>query len=128
MYYPFNNRKLLIQRSTCACILFWSVGHFQLSFELNVSLSEMTKNGAEFVINFVFSLCRYGATRAIVIAMTCTFFEFFNIPVFWPILVMYFIVLFVITMKRQIKVRNPVACQNDMLLWIKFILQPKLKY
>ena len=95
---------------------------------MNVSLSEMTKNGAEFVINFVFSLCRYGATRAIVIAMTCTFFEFFNIPVFWPILVMYFIVLFVITMKRQIKVRNPVVCQNDMLLWIKFILQPKLKY
>lgn len=45
----------------------------------------------------------YGATRAVVIAITCTFFEFFNIPVFWPILVMYFIVLFVITMKRQIK-------------------------
>ncbi|KAL9971413.1 hypothetical protein ACROYT_G023933 [Oculina patagonica] len=45
----------------------------------------------------------YGATRAVVIAITCTFFEFFNIPVFWPILVMYFIVLFIITMKRQIK-------------------------
>lgn len=52
----------------------------------------------------VFSPCRYGATRAVVVAITCTFFEFFNIPVFWPILVMYFIVLFVITMKRQIKV------------------------
>ncbi|KAJ7393598.1 retention in endoplasmic reticulum protein 1 [Desmophyllum pertusum] len=45
----------------------------------------------------------YGATRAVVIAIICTFFEFFNIPVFWPILVMYFIVLFIITMKRQIK-------------------------
>ncbi|EDO41443.1 predicted protein [Nematostella vectensis] len=45
----------------------------------------------------------YGVTRGIVIAMTCTFFEFFNIPVFWPILVMYFIILFVLTMKRQIK-------------------------
>ncbi|XP_027055493.1 protein RER1-like isoform X1 [Pocillopora damicornis] len=45
----------------------------------------------------------YGATRAVVIAIACTFFEFFNIPVFWPILVMYFIVLFIITMKRQIK-------------------------
>ena len=52
----------------------------------------------------VFFPCRYGATRAVVVAITCTFFEFFNIPVFWPILVMYFIVLFVITMKRQIKV------------------------
>ena len=30
----------------------------------------------------------------------------FNIPVFWPILVMYFITLFCITMKRQIKVKN----------------------
>lgn len=38
--------------------------------------------------------------------MVCTFFEAFNVPVFWPILVMYFIMLFCITMKRQIKV-NP---------------------
>jgi len=45
----------------------------------------------------------YSATKAIFIAMCCTFFEFFNIPVFWPILVMYFIVLFVLTMKRQIR-------------------------
>lgn len=46
----------------------------------------------------------YSATKATVIAFLCTFFEFFNIPVFWPILVMYFITLFCITMKRQIKV------------------------
>ena len=46
----------------------------------------------------------YSATKATVIAFCCTFFEFFNIPVFWPILVMYFITLFCITMKRQIKV------------------------
>ncbi|XP_078696487.1 protein RER1-like isoform X1 [Branchiostoma floridae x Branchiostoma belcheri] len=45
----------------------------------------------------------YSGTKAIVIAMTCTFFEAFNVPVFWPILVMYFIILFCITMKRQIK-------------------------
>jgi len=45
----------------------------------------------------------YSATKATVIAFTCTFFDFFNIPVFWPILVMYFITLFCITMKRQIK-------------------------
>jgi len=32
-----------------------------------------------------------------------TFFELFNVPVFWPILLLYFIVLFVITMKRQIR-------------------------
>merc|ERR1711892_1375343 len=45
----------------------------------------------------------YSATKATAIAFFCTFFEFFNIPVFWPILVMYFITLFCITMKRQIK-------------------------
>lgn len=45
----------------------------------------------------------YSATKATVIAFFCTFFEMFNIPVFWPILVMYFITLFCITMKRQIK-------------------------
>lgn len=39
--------------------------------------------------------------------MVCTFFEAFNVPVFWPILVMYFVMLFCITMKRQIKVRAP---------------------
>ena len=42
--------------------------------------------------------------KAFVVALTCTFFDAFNVPVFWPILVMYFIILFVITMKRQIKV------------------------
>jgi hypothetical protein len=42
--------------------------------------------------------------KSTMIAIICTFFDCFNIPVFWPILVMYFITLFCITMKRQIKV------------------------
>lgn len=46
----------------------------------------------------------YAISKSTVIGITCTFFEVFNIPVFWPILVMYFITLFCITMKRQIKV------------------------
>lgn len=45
----------------------------------------------------------YSFTKAIAVAMICTFFEALNIPVFWPILVMYFIILFTLTMKRQIK-------------------------
>ncbi|KAB0399469.1 hypothetical protein E2I00_015779, partial [Balaenoptera physalus] len=45
----------------------------------------------------------HAATKGILVAMVCTFFEAFNVPVFWPILVMYFIMLFCITMKRQIK-------------------------
>uniref|UniRef100_A0A336KQT1 Protein RER1 n=1 Tax=Culicoides sonorensis TaxID=179676 RepID=A0A336KQT1_CULSO len=42
-------------------------------------------------------------TKSTLIGIFCTFFDAFNIPVFWPILVMYFITLFCITMKRQIK-------------------------
>lgn len=45
----------------------------------------------------------HSSLKAVIIALICTFFEAFNVPVFWPILVMYFIILFVITMKRQIK-------------------------
>jgi len=45
----------------------------------------------------------YSGTKGIAIAMICTFFAVFNVPVFWPILVMYFFVLFGVTMKRQIK-------------------------
>lgn len=37
------------------------------------------------------------------LAFLMTFFPVFNIPVFWPILLIYFVVLFFLTMKRQIK-------------------------
>ena len=47
----------------------------------------------------------YAITKSTIIGGFCTFFEVFDIPVFWPILVMYFITLFCITMKRQIRVR-----------------------
>ncbi|KAF6773391.1 hypothetical protein AHF37_08058 [Paragonimus kellicotti] len=41
-------------------------------------------------------------TVAILISLLCTVFSFLDIPVFWPILVMYFFLLFYVTMKRQI--------------------------
>ena len=41
--------------------------------------------------------------KAFLVALFCTFFSVFNIPVFWPILVIYFIILFLLTMKRQIR-------------------------
>ncbi|CAH8838349.1 unnamed protein product [Trichobilharzia szidati] len=41
--------------------------------------------------------------RAITISIFCTYLPFLDIPVFWPILVMYFIMLFAVMMKRQIK-------------------------
>ncbi|XP_074655096.1 protein RER1-like isoform X2 [Tubulanus polymorphus] len=45
----------------------------------------------------------YSSTKAVVLAMFCTCFDALNVPVFWPILVMYFFILFTITMKRQIR-------------------------
>ncbi|KAK2701223.1 hypothetical protein QYM36_020109 [Artemia franciscana] len=44
-----------------------------------------------------------GVMRSTLIGIFCTFFDALNIPVFWPILVMYFVTLFGLTMKRQIK-------------------------
>ncbi|GAB65607.1 RER1 protein, partial [Plasmodium cynomolgi strain B] len=43
------------------------------------------------------------ASRAILISIFCTFFPFLDIPVFWPLLLFYFICLFFATMKQQIK-------------------------
>ena len=45
----------------------------------------------------------YNSSKAIVIAFFLTFFKIFDIPVFWPILLWYFVVLFFSTMKRQIQ-------------------------
>ncbi|PWN26512.1 retrieval of early ER protein Rer1 [Jaminaea rosea] len=43
------------------------------------------------------------ATQAILISLACTLTELCDVPVYWPILVMYFFILLGITMKRQIK-------------------------
>ncbi|KAI8076848.1 Rer1 family protein [Halteromyces radiatus] len=45
----------------------------------------------------------YSVTKATLIALFCSFFSIFDIPVYWPILLVYFCVLFAITMRRQIK-------------------------
>ncbi|XP_050365827.1 protein RER1A-like [Argentina anserina] len=44
----------------------------------------------------------YSITRAFYIAFLMTFFDAFDVPVFWPILLFYWLVLFVLTMRRQI--------------------------
>lgn len=43
------------------------------------------------------------ATVATVTSLILSFFEFLDLPVFWPILVVYFIVLFSFSMKKQIQ-------------------------
>ncbi|KAG0493374.1 hypothetical protein HPP92_004368 [Vanilla planifolia] len=44
----------------------------------------------------------YSITRAFVVAFIMTFFSIFDVPVFWPVLLFYWILLFTVTMKRQI--------------------------
>merc|ERR1719203_2438528 len=41
--------------------------------------------------------------RAVIASFIMTFFDFFDFPVFWPILLAYFILLLVLTMKDRVK-------------------------
>ncbi|WRK31013.1 Retrieval of early ER protein Rer1 [Cryptosporidium parvum] len=43
------------------------------------------------------------ATKATIASIFLTFFEVFDLPVFWPILLIYFIFLFILTMRQQIQ-------------------------
>jgi hypothetical protein len=65
-----------------------------------------TKNDQEFK-PFVRRLPEFkfwhSATRAIVIAFFASWTEFTNLPVFWPVLVVYWLLLVVLTMRRQIQ-------------------------
>jgi hypothetical protein len=44
----------------------------------------------------------HSATRAITISFLCSWFEVFNLPVFWPVLVMYWLILFSLTSKSDL--------------------------
>eukprot|EP01130_Rhizamoeba_saxonica_P001759 TRINITY_DN11611_c0_g1_i1.p1 TRINITY_DN11611_c0_g1~~TRINITY_DN11611_c0_g1_i1.p1 ORF type:complete len:211 (-),score=25.14 TRINITY_DN11611_c0_g1_i1:36-602(-) len=44
-----------------------------------------------------------GTTKALLIANLCTFFPFLDVLVFWPILLLYFIILFLASMKNRIQ-------------------------
>jgi hypothetical protein len=45
----------------------------------------------------------YECSVAVSVAFVFTFFGLFNVPVFWPILLIYFIILFFLTMRKQIR-------------------------
>jgi len=45
----------------------------------------------------------HSATRAVCIAFACSWSEIFNLPVFWPVLVVYWLILVFLTMRRQIQ-------------------------
>ncbi len=41
--------------------------------------------------------------KSVLIGFLVTFFRVFDVPVFWPILLLYWFILFFLTMKRQIR-------------------------
>ncbi|KAF5752876.1 Protein RER1A -like protein [Tripterygium wilfordii] len=43
----------------------------------------------------------YSITKAFCIAFVMTFFSVFDVPVFWPILLFYWVLLFILTMRKQ---------------------------
>lgn len=45
----------------------------------------------------------YSSFKSVVIGLLMTFFSVFDVPVFWPILLLYWFILLFVTMKRQIK-------------------------
>lgn len=57
----------------------------------------------------------------IAIFMTC--FDALDIPVFWPILVLYFVTLFCVTMKRQIRVSPPATVGGTNAPAVRFATQ-----
>lgn len=45
----------------------------------------------------------HNSTRAILLSIVATMFDACDVPVFWPVLVVYWIILFTLTMRRQIQ-------------------------
>jgi len=43
------------------------------------------------------------STRALFCGVVCTFFDAFDIPVFWPILLIYFLALFTVSIKARVE-------------------------
>ena len=72
-----------------------------------------TKNDQEFK-PFVRRLPEFkfwhAATRAIALAFMCSWSEIFNLPVFWPVLVLYWLILVFLTMRRQIQAMIKYRC------------------
>lgn len=53
---------------------------------------------------------RYSATKAVIFSIIASCIPVFDVPVFWPILVMYFFILMFITLRRQIAHMRKYKC------------------
>lgn len=87
--------------------------------------------------NILMPIIRLSSTRATAIALFCTISEVFDVPVYWPILLIYFFVLFALTMRRQIQYVIPllyVVCANSLLRhmikykYVPFDIGRKVRY
>ena len=82
-----------------------TASRYETSNDDGLSLPGTAREGREFrpfarrLPEFKFWLA---CTRGCCTCLVMTFFSIFDVPVFWPILLLYFFVLFFMTMKRQI--------------------------
>ena len=109
--------------------MFWTKGYYALTYcigihflnsfiafisplddpedELPEDISHLPQNNSEEFRPFQRKLREYNFWRVMFwtlsISIFCTFFEAFDIPVFWPLLLIYFLLIFFLVMKRQIK-------------------------
>jgi hypothetical protein len=78
----------------------------------------------------------YSATRAIGIGFLCSWSEVFNLPVFWPVLVVYWLILFGLTSKcgsrdvRRWTGRRMVCVREERLIFatVRRQIQHMIKY
>jgi hypothetical protein len=68
----------------------------------------------------------YSATRATVIGFVCTWFSVLDVPVFWPVLVIYWILIFALTSMLSFYISN---CIPDLIrLVVRRQIQHMIKY
>ncbi|KAH0533939.1 hypothetical protein FGG08_007448 [Glutinoglossum americanum] len=69
----------------------------------------------------------YSATRAITIGFVCTWFEIFDVPVFWPVLVVYWFILFCLTSRLSWNLSR-LRCANSLAREVRKQIQHMIKY
>ena len=73
----------------------------------------------------------YSSTKAVFIAFVCSWFQAFDLPVFWPVLVVYWLILFALTSKSMfpLMVSCSLAIQNaNALCLVRRQIQHMIKY
>lgn len=69
----------------------------------NMEAGEMSEEFRPFIRRLPEFKFWHRATVATVLSLFLSLFPFTDVPVFWPILLIYFIILFTLTMRRQIQ-------------------------